>query len=202
MAVGDIFKVDFFYNVGSELTQNVVHLREKTACTDAVPAQTCVSAAIAKWITVFETALFSDEIFIPLVRAIRISPTSSVPGLSILGPTTINGTGPGEPVPSTSALLVSLYSNTFTPSARGRIFIPGLDTTAQNDGQLDDAAITLANQLSIDIIADWTPTGGTGVWELVVWSRKLSTAYKVTQAPVHSNLATQRSRRNFPGIGT
>jgi len=202
MAVGDVYKCDIFYNVGSELTQNVIHLREKTACTDPVPAQAVVSALTNRWLSVYEVALFSDEIYVPLIRAIRISPTSSVPGLSILGPTTINGTGTGEPVPSASALLVSIYSNTFTARGRGRIYFPGLDSAKQNDGQIDDAALTLANTLALELIEDYTPTGFTGSWELGVWSRADATFRLVTQCFPHTNLATQRGRRNHPGIGT
>lgn len=201
MAVNDVYKADIYYNVGSELTQNVIHLREITACTSPVPALAVCSAVQNKWIEIFETAMFSDEVYVPLVRAIRISPSSSVPNINILGATTINGTGTGDPIPSASALLLSLYTNTFLPTARGRIYIPGMAVENQDDGQLKDAAITLANAMAIDLVADWTPTGLSGEWELVVWSRKLSTAAKVTQVVPHSNLATQRGRRNFPGIG-
>jgi len=201
MALNDIYKVDFFYNVGSELTQNVIHLRETTECTEGIPAVAVCSAAQNKWIDIFETALFSDEVYVTLVRAIRISPSPSVPNINILGAATINGTGTGDPIPSASALLMSLYTDTFLATARGRMYLPGLDSSQQDDGQIKDAALTLAIAAAADLVDPWTPTGLSGEWELVVWSRKLSTAKAVTHCVPHSNLATQRGRRNFPGIG-
>jgi len=202
MAVGDIYKVDMYYNIGSELTQNVIHLREKTACTDAIPAQSAVNAALTKWVGFYGVDLFSQDAFVTLIRAIRISPNASVPGLSILGAATCNGNNAAEPVPSTSALLFSLYTDTFTGNGRGRIYVPGLAVDQQNDGQLTDAAATLVNTANGVLESDWTPTGLTGVWELGVWSRSLSTFAKCTQAIGHTNLATIKGRRNFPGIGT
>lgn len=200
MAINDIYQAQIHYNVGSELTMNVIHLREKTATTEDIPATAVASAIQTKWADFYTSAPFSEEVYVPLIRVRRILPTAGIPVVLILGATAIPGGAAVPPVPSTSALLLSLYTNLFDANGRGRIFVPGLAQDAQNDGQLEAGTLTTLQGLVDDLEADWLPAGALdGEWELVVYSRELDAATKVQQVVVHSNLATQRGRRNFPG---
>lgn len=202
MAVGDIYSVAIHYNIGSELTMNVIHLRETTESTDSIPAQAVASAVINEWGTHYGTTLFSEASQGTLLVVRRVKPTAGVPGIIILGATDIVGTAPTAPIPSTSALLISLYTATFTASGRGRVYVPGVATENQNDGQLDAGAETAATLFANMFEEPWVPTGTfTGEWESVVYSRKLGTAQAVVSAIAHTNLASQKGRRNFPGIG-
>lgn len=202
MAVGDIYSCSLHYNIGSELTMNVIHLRETTECTDSIPAQAVGSAFINEFGTHYGVELFSAESLGTLLIVRRVKPTAGVPSINVLGATQVVGIGATAPVPSTSALLISLYSDVFTKSGRGRVYVPGVAVASQNDGQLDEAGETAATLFANMFEEPWIPTGVfTGEWEAVVYSRKLGTAQAVTQAVAHTNLASQKGRRNFPGIG-
>lgn len=205
MAVGDIYQVQIFYNIGSEVTMNVMHVKEVVTCTDPIPAQTVAAIIHDLWSTHYATTLFSDETSVTLIQVRRIKPTAGVPSTLIVGSAgfpAINGGGVGDPLPSTSAALISLYTDTHTRNARGRVFFPGLASGTQNDGQLLAANLTLLNAFGDVFEADIVAVGGgTGEFHFVVYSRTLGTGQEITQAPGHSNLATQRGRRNHPGLG-
>lgn len=205
MAIGDIYQIQIYYNIGSERTMNVVHMRETQVCTDPLPAESVAQAVRSVWAVRINTIVFSDELSIPLIHARRIKPTAGVPSTIILGTVAnpaINGGGSAPPVPSTSCGLISLYTNLNTRNGRGRLYIPGIDRVQQNDGQLIAGALvdweTFADDLEDEIVAVGPDTGA---WRFAVYSRELGTAENVVQTIAHTNLATQRSRRNFPGIG-
>lgn len=205
MAVGDIYQCEIFYNIGSEITMNVLHFKEVTTCTDDIPAETVAKLVYDLIKPHIETVLFSDETNLTLIRVRRIKPTAGVPATAIIGSAAfpaVNGAGVGDPLPSTSAGLVSLYTDTHTRNGRGRIYFPGLASGTQNDGQLLAATLALLAAIGEDLEDDIVPVGGgTGEFHCVVYSRTLGTGQEVTQTIGHSNLATQRGRRNHPGLG-
>ena len=205
MAVGDVYQTQVFYNIGSERTMNVIHWREVVTCTDPIPAQTVAEMVYNEWFTRYGSLLFSDESNVVLITARRIKPTAGVPATLIIGAAgfpAIVGTGVGSPVPSTSAALISLYTDLNTKNGRGRIYLPGVQSAAQNDGQLTAAQLGELNAFADDLESDFVAVGGgTGEWHCTVYSRTLGTDELVVQAIGHSNMASQRGRRNFPGLG-
>jgi hypothetical protein len=205
MAVGDIYQVQIFYNIGSELTMNVMHWKETVSSTDPIPAETVGKMIHNLWTTHYATNLFSNEARVTLIQVRRIKPTAGIPSTLIIGTATyptIQGTGAGDPLPSTSAALVSLYTDVFTKSGRGRVYLPGVASGTQNDGQILETPLGLLDSFAQEFKADQVAVaGGTGEWHCVVFSRKLGTSQEVEQVIPHSNLATQRGRRNFPGVG-
>jgi hypothetical protein len=205
MAVGDLYQVQVFYNIGSEVTMNVVHLKETVASTDDIPAKTVAKVMHVRWAQLYGNINWSDETRVSAFQVRRIKPTTGVPYLAILGTAefaTIEGTAPGAPVPSMASVLVSLYTNTLTKSGRGRIYLPGLQGAAQNDGQLLEAPLTDISADAATLEDTQVAVGPeTGEWDFHVFSRKNQTSAKVTTVTVHSNMATQRGRRNFAGVG-
>jgi hypothetical protein len=205
MAVNDIYQVQIHYNIGSELTMNVVHLKETVASTDDIPAETVATVVEAVWRARYATNLFSDESNVTVITARRIKPTAGIPSTLIIGGAAhpaIVGTGGSAPLPSTSACLISLYSTVLTKNGRGRIDIPGAASGTQNDGQLLAAFITLLTNFAEELEDVHVAVGpGTGEWRFGIYSRTLGTIQTVEQTIAHSNLASQRGRRNHPGIG-
>lgn len=206
MAVNDVYQVRVLQNVGSEITMNVLHFREMTAETVAeFPAEQVAAAAHAIFTGI--KANMSDDWRVVQIEARRVLPTFDIPFTRVLGAAdAIIGEDLGQIIPSASALVVSLYSVTATKAGRGRLFIPGLPESAQNEGQLTEAAHT-----NFDTWADsWlvtpsTPVGGNdGVWIPTIRSKVEtvgSAAKDVVMTTVRSNLGTMRSRRAHPGFG-
>lgn len=196
MAVADIYELTQSYRVRGEWCENVLHFREKTAETDPIPAE---NLALGWDISIKPdlVALLSDEVILACVYARRISPT---PGIAFTVLQTDVGIVASEAVPSLAAVITTWYTGTFTGRGRGRTYWPGLPESMQNSGSLTAAALTnwqaLADLLEIDLAAGG---GGTGVWELCVWSQASLTAAIVLAGIARSNMASMRSRRQKPG---
>jgi len=206
MAVNDIYRFAISYNIGSERTMNVMHFKEVTACTDALPGLSLANAVHPIVDAFYAGVIISQETQVILYQIQRVQPAAGVPVTIILGAAPflpIVGSGVADPVPSVAAALVSFYTALHTRNGRGRIYLPGLSVLAQNDGQLVQAAIDACQDYGNDWTFDIVPGGAlTGEWHACVYSRLLGDGELITHAVAHSNMATQRSRRNFPGVGT
>lgn len=197
MAVNDIYSVTVDTVVKGEHCQNVFHYRESTAETGTIPAENLaegfVAAVEADWL-----AILSDQAALACVYVRRVQPTPSVAYTRIWNEV---GTVAEEPIPTTSAALITWYSATAGKRTRGRNYFPGTPESFQDGGLLEAAAITLIQTLA-DTLADPIAAGGggTGVWELCVYSRTNLTGVDVIESVVRSNLGTMRSRRQRPGV--
>jgi len=205
MAVGDIYQVNLFWNAGSELTMNVIHFKEKVVCTDDLPAKTVAKVVHNRFDDIVGNTVFSNETRVTAIQVRRIKPQAGTPFLAIIGTVEfpeIVGTGVGDPLPSTTAGLVSFYTATNTKSGRGRMYLPGMASGIQNDGQLLETPLTtLSGNVAALEDTQVSLAGDTGEWLLCVFSRKNQVGHDIVNVITHSNLATQRGRRNFPGIG-
>ena len=196
MAVGDVYELVQSYRVRGEYCQNILHYREKTAETDPVPARELATAWHAVIVPEL-VALLSDEVQLACVYVRRISPS---PGIAFTVLQTDPGEVASEAVPTTSAILMTWYTATFTKQGRGRNYWPGLPESSQNSGSLAAAELTAWNDLQTLMFDDLNAPVGPGVWELAVWSALATTAHLVTAGVVRTNLATMRSRRQKPGV--
>lgn len=197
MAVGDIYSVVVDSVVKGEHCQNELHFREVTAETDTIPAENLaegfVTAVEADWL-----ACLSDQAALACVYVRRVKPT---PGVAYTRIWNVVGTVADEPIPTTSAAVVSWYTTTAGKRTRGRNYFPGLPESFQDGGLLEGAAITAIQTLAdtlMDVIA--AGAGGTGEWELCVYSRVNGTGVDVESNVVRSNLGTMRTRRQRPGV--
>jgi hypothetical protein len=99
---------------------------------------------------------------------------------------------PGDQVPST-AVVVSLKTANRGPRNRGRVYLGPITEGSQSNGMLgstEQAAAQTAWNTFLTTIAAASPS-----CQLVVVSRKHSTAQTVTQAIVERTLGTQRRRQ-------
>lgn len=207
MAVNDVWEAQVFQNVGSEVTMNVLHLREVVGeSVLTIPARGVAAAVHDIFLGV--AADLSEDWRVTQIHVRRVFPTPDVPFTRVLGAGDgIVGTVVSEIVPSAAAGLISLYSMNPSRAGRGRIFLPGIPELHQNEGQFTEAAHTnlqtwADNFLTVEIGPYLT---GTAHYWLTVFnegSAAPSVDQDVVAATVRSNLATQRRRRAFPGFAT
>lgn len=196
MAVGDVYEVVVGSRILGEYCENVFRFRETVGETDTIPAQNLAlgfqTAIIPDW-----AALVSDQMEFACIYARRISPT---PGIAFTVLETTVGTQVGEALPTTSAILLSWLTALATKRGRGRTYFSGAPEDSQAGGKLE-AGVLAAWQAFGDTLITAIPAGGggTGEWELAVWSEVDSLARDVIAAVVRTNLATMRSRRQRPG---
>jgi hypothetical protein len=205
MALNDVWRMEIFQNIGSEITMNVLHAREITPETLTFPpAQSLVSMAQALYEAL--ALQLSEDWSVVQIAARRLSASPSIPVTLVLsGGNVINGAVAGQVIPSASAVLISLYSLNAARTGRGRIYLPGLSEAGQNEGQL-----TAAQHAALQTIAETELVGvkgpflaGNGTYSFAVFGGGVGMAPEqdVAIANVRSNLATQRRRRAHPGFG-
>ena len=205
MAIADIYRAEVHYNIGSERTMNVVHLKEIVTCTDPLPSATVAEVVYEFWSDNYQTLLFSSDSDVVLIHVQRIKPTAGVPSTIVVGSAefpSLVPLGAVKPIPSQAAALISFYTDQHDRSGRGRIYLPGLAPGTTNDGQLLAAPFLALQGFADDFKVDQPAIApGTGEWHFAVYSRSLAAAELITGVVAHTNLATQRGRRNFPGLG-
>jgi hypothetical protein len=197
MAVNDVYEVTVDTVVKGEHCQNVLHYIETVGETDPIPAENLalgfVAAVEAAWL-----ACLSDQSTLACVYVRRVEPA---PGVAFTHIWNAVGTVADEPIPTTSAAIITWYTLTAGKRTRGRNYFAGTPESFQDGGLLEAAALallaTLADELSTPIVAGG---GGTGTWAMAIYSRSNATAVDVATSVVRSNLATQRGRRQRPGV--
>jgi len=196
MAVGDVYEVAVDMTVKGEHCVNVFKFRETVEETDTIPAENLAlgyqAAIIAGW-----AALLSNEVQFNCIYVRRISPA---PGVAFTVLLTDPGEEVSEAIPTTSALLITWYSETATKRGRGRNYFAGLPETSQAGGKLEGDVLAAWNAFGTLMLTPVVAAGGgTGVWALAVWSDVNAAAVDVVTRVVRTNLATMRTRRQRPG---
>jgi hypothetical protein len=203
MAVNDVYRIEVFQNVGSELTMNVLHARETVSETVlSAPSRAVVEMAAELYQAL--AANLSEDWRVIQISARRV--TGGIPATVVFGGAeAIVGEVVGEIVPSQAAVLISLYSNNSERTGRGRQFLPGLSEADQNEGQLTEARFVA---LQVDATAQYVGEkgpflAGDGKFKFTIWapnSVAAAATQDIAEAIVRPNLATQRSRRAHPGF--
>lgn len=196
MAVNDVYEVSVDYSVLGEHCVNVFKFRETTESGDEVPAKSLADGFAASLIPGWVT-LLSNQVLMNCIYARRISPSFDVPFTKLISDP---GEVVSEAIPTTSALVISWYSNTGGPRKRGRNYFAGLPENAQAGGKLESTVLAGWEAFALDMQAPLAAGGGgSGEWELCVWSTVDQSAIDVKTAVVRTNLGSMRTRRQRPG---
>jgi len=205
MAVGDVYRLQIFQNVGSELTMNVLHAR----CTVTETINVVDEADnLAEMAIVTYTALaaeLSEDWRVVAINVHKLTAPGGVPANFVLGGAeSIVGEVESEIIPSASAVLISHYTSTANRSGRGRTYLPGLPESSQNEGQLVEARWGALQAIATaQFVGEKGPFGGgDGKYRYIVHNGDGDTdaGYHIIASRVRANLATQRSRRAHPGF--
>ena len=204
MAVNDIYRCEIFQNVGSEISMNVLHMRETIAETIfPFPADAVIQAITGLYDVL--AGFLSEDWRVIQISARKISSGSGIPRTIVLGAAeAIVGAVEDEIVPSASAVILSLYSLTNDRTGRGRMFIMGLPELYQNEGQMTETEYTLMSAAVNNYFTNEQGPflGGDGAWRFCIHGGGASPTdqWDVATTTLRPNLGTMKSRRAFPGF--
>lgn len=194
MAMDDIYELSTDQTVKGEHCANVFHFKESEACTDPIPAKELINAFFAAVVGDWAD-LLSDECKFNCFYARRIRPTA---GLAYTKLDDTAGTIASEPIPTTSGVVMSLYTATASRNGRGRKYFAGLPEDNQNGGLIEGVAMPDWDDFGI-LLATELVGANTGKWKLCVYSPALVAAELVIVTTTRTNLGTMKTRRQRPG---
>jgi hypothetical protein len=157
----------------------------------ATLAQDCVDAVGTFWNSV-DALMEASVVWTTLVDVEQVVPTTgNVVAVEATTPVAGAGAGATTGLPTLTQGLVRWRTGDYIGGreVRGRWFIPGLATTANNDGNLAATATTTINNAAAALLADPDAV-------LVIWSRKNLSEHPVSSGSVWNQFAGLRSRRD------
>jgi len=205
MATGDVYRAQINMQCGSTPTMNVLHLRELTGRGTNESGTENVVSIVSDFYNALKAQLAEGWRVIS-IRANQVHPASAQPpDVTVFGGAeSIEGAIVSDMVPSNAPLVISLYSSVVGRRGRGRIYLPGVPETMQDDGQITSdyhADVDAICEAHLDELKG--PVGaGTGTYEYIVWNPPGPSTANMTvqQHIVRPNLANMRSRRAFEGF--
>jgi hypothetical protein len=199
MAAGPVWQLTITGDIDGQRVQNVLHFRETAAGAGEIPALDLIEAVgltvMPKWAACLSAGWQATSFYCR-----KVAPVPAIPFLRLAtGTMAFIGTRGDAVCPPTSALLLSLYSDEASRRGRGRIYLPGVAEADQDAGQIVEALLTAAVVLCEELDDTITDANG-GQYNPCVFSRVDVEGYDVITAQPQTNLATQRSRRAYPGM--
>lgn len=198
MAAGDVYEAAVYYNVGGELSCNVLHFADKGG-TDAMALATEMRDG---WMATMAGILGQDTFYnrVTVLQKVHVgSPDQAelavnVPGLK----------APGSIVPQLAACF-SIKTAQYSKSGRGRWYQGGVSSIDETGARLSAGAISgdIATAIAA-ITAKYIGDSASSNYKLGVFSRKnfslltnpLTASFTdATSISVHSVLSTMRSRK-------
>ena len=193
----DIYQVTVIGNLNGQVVNNVLHAKERVAEQAGIAAEYCArgffTTISAYWVNCCAESYQMAGIYVR-----RIKPTPGVPYLHIPASGHV-GLVVGEAASTTGAGVISLYTNTYSKSGRGRIYMPGVAEASQANGVLTSDIIGDYQDLADQLTDGWLGHDGTAVttgkYFLEVYSRVLGTSAEIVAEVVQPNMGTIRGRR-------
>lgn len=187
------FRTTFSDSAGGGIKYNNLYF----SATDPADALACKEQVVDFWAgcQVFMHSGVSWALD-PLVPVIE-STTGDTLNVYDVGAAAGTGTAAGEPLPPSNQVLVRLGTNGIVNNRRvqGKIYIPGLVESINENGRVSTATITALTALLGNAF------DGTGDEDLVVWSRPVDggrpgSIHPVQTTSVWNQFAVLRSRRD------
>lgn len=189
MAVNDVYQVDLLYSNKGEKCANVIHVKETAdpGTTNEVHIAEAVKDDI--W-TAALRATMTNDCTLQTIRVRRIDPTSGGPVMATVDEA---GSIAQDTLPPNSAVMLSMYTARLDRSGRGRLFLPGVPKTHNEDGLLPESVVTLYDAVGTALTGTLAESGGT--WIVGVWSSTATQFNQFTSWQVRSWIHTLRGRR-------
>jgi hypothetical protein len=199
---GDIFEVVFGGRQHGQDTRNVVHFRVRTTSGSGAPTDAQLEAAILAgvWVNGMRDEMrqqLSSEWSLLFTKAQRLSPgprSAGVVSVEDAGP----GSIPGNALPTAVAAVIQKRTAFAGRRYRGRMYVPGIPASYENDSSLSAEGVTAMEQLAnnLDQIFVATAAAVAFTFEPILLHRDVQGGYTlVTGHGVDSVLRTQRRRQ-------
>ena len=192
--LNDVFRADFISDLGTQIAVNSLHYRV-TSVSAPNPSDQDIANRLSEVIGPLYRA------YMPVLanyRGVRLTKVNA-PLVPYVTSELQSGAGTiaGDPLPTQTALLISLKTPLSGRSFRGRVYLP-FWPEGSNDilGEVDDAAILKANQWAAAALASVVvgiPPNASTV-QAGVFSRTLAQWTGLSGQTFHDKWATQRRR--------
>jgi len=144
MALGDIYRVDFEMTNDDKRVTTSIHYEEIVAAVGTqaeVTTQLGEEAEQAFWVSFWQGYASAQLTYIQTVTQ-QIFPARQAPAIS----SALNGqvgSNLGDAMNGTTAVVIALYGQAWSPNFRGRAFLPGLPESSADKGRLLSVEYTL-----------------------------------------------------------
>lgn len=209
-AVGEIYQLRLVGNIEGQQTNNILHFTCVGATADVLTSlvQAFVTCFTENLLPVLASGFTFDE-----VRWKKVSPALGPEFVSVATGTTAGG-GSAAALPSYCSAVVSIRTPQGGRSKRGRFYIPAIPEDQTVNSNLDPALPFYLGLAAFCVCMAGAfmhpdPAGGTDLWDIGVYSRKIGGAAfpygaagftAANELQPHKELGTTRSRKVGRGI--
>jgi len=195
MAMNDVWQVNAFYRDGASAAQTVRHWRvtEQVSEGDLAFSEAFLNKLGPLYQAVQAKTSTATAKLICLT-CLKVSPTGSRTFVYFFA--NAPGTLSGEANAAQLAILLSLYTETPQPYARGRIYWPFPAESISVGGIMLETALGVLMTPINALFAPELTDAEDNKFVPVIWSRKTTQSYEITDYQMRPVLATQRPRQD------
>jgi len=190
MAIGDRYEASLLYSLKGEKCANVLRFQQ-TQNTSTVSDELDLGNAIKADLWPAIKAASSDDLVLQIIRVRRYAPTA---GGSIMVTVDEAGSISEDSLPSNNCVVITMYSESPTKNGRGRIHLPGIPDTHNQDGLLPASVTGLYEAISTVMEAPFIGPD-LGAWLYGIGDSEGATFHPATNHQLRSWLHTLRGRR-------
>jgi hypothetical protein len=199
MPIGDIYEIKLWQFTNGEHYVNRFHYFETVHSVDDSPCETLALRFKEVVVASFKAALSADWeatwLYTRRVQGEKIATDTEI--LQEVGSLSGQATSLNSPV------IFSLNTGSNPSFAQGRIYVSGIREADTHAGVVVGTWLVIAEPLRENLRALLTATGPrTGQCRPCIWSPALETPRPVRVVEIRPNLATMRTRRRRPAVGS
>ena len=190
MAVGELYRLSFNYQVYNVNCVNVFHFEQTGASSDDV-AQ-LIQAFLDRYISLYQAYCAVE--WVPLcVKASRIKPTEGSARLGII-PAGNEGLAAGECMPANQVSVISQYSAVYTKRGRGRVYISGASENFEEKNNHNAAGFAALVPIGEQLNSELVGVVADGTWQTAIFSETGDTWEQQTRYEARSPFKKLRGR--------
>ena len=193
MSSGDIWKVDTVYQQQGVNAVNVFYWRQIGDTNDPAGDEASVAKAWFDTLKVPWTGILSDKVSFLGLRIQKWDPKALLPTISPLS--NVAGDELGDPLQSTKAALVAVYTDRHDRSGRGRHYFMGIPEESVETNQFTFLGHLGFKQFVTALEGPIQASGDTAEFRMGVWSTKESEFNQSVNMEAKPTIYQQRSRQ-------